>query len=164
VGEKPNDFSLYRVLADYGAFPIDPYSHTPGFAGVQQPGLTGQVKEDVITRFLELGVTIDQGEISFTPVILKRDEFISAPHTWHYSLGGQIQSEDVEAGSLAFSLCGVPVIYRLSESSAIQVFTGDHEPESIQGCQLGQYWSQSLFLREQRVRKIIVDIPQALLR
>ena len=29
---------------EYGAFPTDPYSHTPSFAGVQQPGMTGQVK------------------------------------------------------------------------------------------------------------------------
>ncbi|MBT8114440.1 MAG: hypothetical protein KJP04_03625, partial [Arenicella sp.] len=31
---------------DYGAFPSDPYSHTPENAGVKQPGMTGQVKED----------------------------------------------------------------------------------------------------------------------
>ena len=33
----------------YGAFPTDPYSHTPGGKGAQQPGMTGQVKEDVLT-------------------------------------------------------------------------------------------------------------------
>ena len=31
----------------YGAFPTDPYSHTPGGKGAQQPGMTGQVKEDL---------------------------------------------------------------------------------------------------------------------
>ena len=35
---------------EYGAFPFDPYSHTPSMAGVQQPGMTGQVKEDIISR------------------------------------------------------------------------------------------------------------------
>ena len=43
------------------AFPIDPYSHTPAHAGAQQPGLTGQVKEDVIARLRELGVVVDGG-------------------------------------------------------------------------------------------------------
>ncbi len=38
----------------YGAIPTDPYSHTPGFAGAQQPGMTGPVKED-ICRLGELG-------------------------------------------------------------------------------------------------------------
>ena len=35
----------------YGAFPTDCYSHTPSHAGAQQPGMTGQVKEEVLTRF-----------------------------------------------------------------------------------------------------------------
>ena len=30
---------------EYGAFPTDPYSHTPQHLGAQQPGMTGQVKE-----------------------------------------------------------------------------------------------------------------------
>ena len=34
----------------YGAFPTDPYSHTPRGRGVQQPGMTGQVKEDLVDR------------------------------------------------------------------------------------------------------------------
>ena len=31
--------------AQYGAFPTDPYSHTPKHAGAQQPGMTGQVRK-----------------------------------------------------------------------------------------------------------------------
>ena len=45
----------------YGAFPTDPYSHTPAGKGAQQPGMTGQVKEDVISRFGELGVEVKNG-------------------------------------------------------------------------------------------------------
>ncbi|HEX4120973.1 MAG TPA: hypothetical protein VH619_10180, partial [Verrucomicrobiae bacterium] len=44
-----------KTPADYGAFPMDPYSHTPGAGGARQPGLTGQVKEDILCRFGELG-------------------------------------------------------------------------------------------------------------
>ncbi|MBN2519132.1 MAG: hypothetical protein JXB17_01390, partial [Bacteroidales bacterium] len=50
---------------EYGAFPIDPYSHTPGDGGVKQPGMTGQVKEDILSRFGELGLRIKNGEIHF---------------------------------------------------------------------------------------------------
>ena len=35
---------------EYGAFPTDPYSHTPKHARVQQPGMTGQVKEDILCQ------------------------------------------------------------------------------------------------------------------
>ena len=36
--------------AEYGAFPTDPYSHTPMGSGARQPGMTGQVKEEILTR------------------------------------------------------------------------------------------------------------------
>ena len=40
---------------EYGAFPTDPYSHTPAHAGAQQPGMTGQVKEELLTRPARVG-------------------------------------------------------------------------------------------------------------
>ena len=38
----------------YGAFPTDPYSHTPGGKGAQQPGMTGQVKEDILLSLIHI--------------------------------------------------------------------------------------------------------------
>ncbi len=46
---------------------------------------------------------------------------------------------------MAFTLCGVPVIYRLAEDSSIQVYAERETPELIPGNQLGTAWSQSLF-------------------
>jgi len=155
---------LHKPPSLYGAFPVDPYSHTTGFSGVQQPGMTGQVKEDLISRFAELGVVVSNGEISFAPVLLKRDEFIADPQTWHYSVGGPLQSENLDSGCMAFSLCGVPVIYRLADESGIQVFLQDDETILISGNGLGLEWSQSLFKREKRVQKIVVDLPATQLR
>src|ERR1039458_5021052 len=45
--------------------PTDPYSHTPSFAGAQQPGMTGQVKEDLIARLGEMGVALEGGRLAF---------------------------------------------------------------------------------------------------
>jgi hypothetical protein len=47
---------VHKSPALYGAFPTDPYSHTPAGKGAQQPGMTGQVKEDILSRIGELGV------------------------------------------------------------------------------------------------------------
>ncbi len=155
---------VHKSPADYGAFPIDPYSHTPAFTGVQQPGLTGQVKEDVITRFLQLGVRVVRGEVAFEPVLLPRDEFLQQPTCWSYSVGGPELAEELPAGSLAFTLCGVPVVYRLADSPRLQVFGVEDAPTVIPGTRLGQQFSQSLFKREQRIRKLVVDVPEATLR
>ena len=50
----------------YGAFPTDAYSHTPKYAGAQQPGMTGQVKEDIINRWAELGVSVKEGRLALS--------------------------------------------------------------------------------------------------
>ena len=52
----------------YGAFSITPYSHTPLHKGAQQPGMTGQVKEDILARMGELGVKMKEGKFVFEPL------------------------------------------------------------------------------------------------
>jgi hypothetical protein len=155
---------VHKPPTEYGAFPVDPYSHTPEFTGVQQPGLTGQVKEDLIIRFLQLGVRVTEGRVSFEPVMLGRDEFLQGPASWRYSAGGPELTEELPEGSLAFTLCGVPVIYRIAESGCLQVFGAEGAPTVIHGTCLGPEHSQSLFRREQRIRKLVVDVPASTLR
>jgi hypothetical protein len=126
--------------------------------------MTGQVKEDVITRFGELGVIVSLGEVIFEPTLLKREEFTSDSELWVFSAGGETETESLDAGSLGFTLCGVPVIYRLEAERSIQVFRKGCDPQLIDGNQLGRRWSQSLFRREKHIRKIIVNITEDLLR
>jgi len=64
----------HKTPAEYGAFPFDPYSHTAGEGGAQQPGMTGQVKEEILTRWGELGLRWKQGKLSFNPILLDREE------------------------------------------------------------------------------------------
>jgi hypothetical protein len=151
---------VHKSPAEYGAFPVDPYSHTPGFTGVQQPGLTGQVKEDLITRYRQLGVRVEGGEVAFEPFLLGRDEFLSEAASWTYSTGGAAQTEELPAGSLGFTYCGIPVVYRVSDSSRLEAHGEDGEPIVIRGSRLGRELSQSLFRRERRIVKLIVDVPE----
>lgn len=82
----------HKTPAEYGSFPFDAYSHTPSMSGVQQPGMTGQVKEDIISRFFELGVHVQDGQITFCPTMLTDADF--------------------RDGELRFSYCGTKIIYR----------------------------------------------------
>ena len=155
---------VHKTPEQYGAMPIDPYSHTTGFGGVQQPGMTGQVKEDIITRFAELGVSVEQGEVVFSPVLLKKSEFMAEACTWNLAIGRTEQSLDLDPGTLAFMLCGVPVIYRLAEKAAIEVDAGDAGNFTFSGSRLGADWSSALFRRENRIRRLLVDLPLHQLR
>jgi hypothetical protein len=60
--------------AAYGAFPTDCYSHTPAHAGAQQPGMTGQVKEEILTRAGELGLRLAAGRLSLAAPLLRPSE------------------------------------------------------------------------------------------
>jgi hypothetical protein len=154
----------HKPPAEYGAFPIDPHSHTPSFTGAQQPGLTGQVKEDLITRLWQLGVRVEKGEVVFEPIMLDPGEFLSEAASWEYSTGGPSVTEELPAGSLAFTLCGVPVIYRLAEEPCLRVMGERGMPTVVPGTRLGPELSRALFRREGRITKLVVDVPESTLR
>ncbi|MDX1381617.1 MAG: hypothetical protein R3233_10870, partial [Xanthomonadales bacterium] len=159
-----NGLGMYKTPDHFGAFPIDPYSHTPGFGGVQQPGMTGQVKEDLIARFIELGVVVEDGEIRFEPQLLRRAEFLAEPSSWRYSGEAGERREVLPAGSLGFTLCGVPVVYHLADSAAIQVHGGRDTAEVIRGTGLGPARSRALFERDGSIRRLEVRVPREDLR
>ncbi|EDL69918.1 hypothetical protein [Vibrio campbellii] len=167
----------YRVRAgigfnktpeNYGAFPIDPYSHTPKHAGAQQPGMTGQVKEEVITRFVELGILVEDGEIRIDPRLLHRHEFLTESASFScQSVAGQTQSYVVEKDQLAFTLCQVPFVYQLVESEiqAGMVLTKSNGKQLVvEGLALSSALSQQIFARSGEVEKVVVSIPTSLLR
>lgn len=110
----------------YGAFPTDPYSHTPLGKGAQQPGMTGQVKEDIISRIGELGIRVSGGQFSFQPQLLRKDELLQAPQTVQIiNQQGQAVQLEMPKGSLLFTLCQVPVRYLPAEQPGIQLTYGD---------------------------------------
>ena len=143
----------------YGAFPTDPYSHTPAHCGVQQPGMTGQVKEDFISRFGELGVRISNGQISFQPSLLEISEFIESDQNFvFYNIHGEKTTLPIKKNSLAFTLAQVPVIYTLSEQNSIRVNFNNNSVKEYDGLDLCKEVSNSVFNREGKVIKIEVNL------
>ena len=143
----------------YGAFPTDAYSHTPAGKGAQQPGMTGQVKEDVLSRFGELGVSVCKGAVQFNPEILRTDEFLKSKDVFNYvNLAKEKCSIDLEEDSLAFTYCQVPVIYKKASNFAIKVFLTDGSILSFQGKSLDIETSQMLFDRGGKVDKLEVSV------
>ena len=150
-----------KTAAEFGAFPTDPYSHTPPQGGARQPGMTGQVKEEIITRFGELGVAVEGGRVRFDPVILEEKELLREPGAFEYfDLGGEARSLELGAGQLAFTLCQVPVVYRLAEGGPrLSIEYADGTKGDIEGKALDAASSRSLFDREGRIVRIEVELP-----
>lgn len=143
----------------YGAFPTDPYSHTPGGKGAQQPGMTGQVKEDIISRFGELGVRVTKGVLKFDPTILRSVEFLTSPQTFHYvNLTGEACNIPLEKDTLAFTYCQVPIIYKKSKTATTEVVFQSGESQTFSSNQLDESLSSALFQRTNTINKIIVSV------
>jgi hypothetical protein len=155
-----------KTPAEYGAFPSDPYSHTPAHAGAQQPGMTGQVKEEILTRFGELGVRVNEGLVHFAPVLLKRDEFLAAPREWtRIDRRGTRVVEALAAHSLAFTLCQTPVFYRITQAEPwVRITRADGSVTERAGQSLDGAASASLLARDGAIARIEVGIPENHLR
>ncbi len=148
---------VHKSPSDYGAIPTDPYSHTPSFAGVQQPGMTGQVKEDFLTRFGEMGVQVDRGRLSFVPELTSRGEFLQHSATFHYvDVVGRDQSIALAIGSLAFTLGQVPVVLHLAGPPHLVVSHEGGTSRTSKGLVLDAETSATLFERAGVVTRIDV--------
>jgi hypothetical protein len=147
-----------KTPAEYGAFPADPYSHTPAHTGARQPGLTGQVKEDILCRLGELGVMVRDGRLGFRPRLIQEREFLSEPGDFPYvDVAGKNGRLRLAAGSLAFTCCQVPVVYRRSERDRIVLFRAGGSRVACDGPWLDAATSASVFARDGQVRRVEVE-------
>ena len=128
-----------KTPVEYGAFPYDPYSHTPFKQGVRQPGMTGQVKEEIIARFMELGLDINDGKAVFNPTYLEKKDF-------------------AEDGKITFTWCGTKIIYEQKQGEGIKVTYKDGKSASFEGKVLPEKESRLLFERSGEISEICVSV------
>ena len=147
-----------KTPEQYGAFPYDPYSHTPYKRGAQQPGMTGQVKEEIITRMGELGCIINSGKLIFNPKLLKISEFLTEKSTFSFvDVNQSVCKLDLDQNQLAFTYCQVPIVYELKDTNqSISLSYANNKIENINGDSLSKEISADLFLRSGKIKEIKV--------
>jgi hypothetical protein len=144
----------------YGVFPTDPYSHTPAGQGAKQPGMTGQVKEEILTRLVETGVFVEQGALSFKPLLMRAQEFTDQPTIFQYiDVARQKQAIDLPAGSLAYTFCQVPVVYISAPEEKIEISYADGRLREVAGNRLDAEISRHIFSRDGSVKQLTVYQP-----
>lgn len=150
---------LYKAPDLYGGFPTDAYSHTPSNSGVKQPGLTGQVKEDFISRMGELGVVISQGKILFKPDLLNPEEILDKKQLFEfYRINGERGQIYLKEKQLGFTFCQVPVVYTFSNEDNISISHDNGQITKIQGNQIDQALSRLIFSRSGEITLIEVNL------
>jgi hypothetical protein len=150
---------VHKSPALYGAFPTDPYSHTPWHRGAQQPGMTGQVKEDILARFGALGVKVSNGQLHFDPFLLQPDDFIKEARDIElFDLEGLPYTLSLPENALAFTLCQVPVVYRRGAQSGMEVHFSDGRTSHFDQAFLDTSTSLSIFERRNLVKQVTVHL------
>jgi hypothetical protein len=149
----------HKTPDGYGAFPMDPYSHTPAEGGARQPGLTGQVKEDILCRFGELGISIREGCLRFGPGLLRKEEFLSSPGLFTYfDVAGRAQKLQLKTGALAFTYCQVPIVYQLAPTPSLSIAFADGRKHRQHTLALNEENSRAIFDRKNIIMSISVGI------
>jgi hypothetical protein len=149
----------------YGAFPTDPYSHTPAGKGAQQPGMTGQVKEDILSRFGELGVFVNEGKLHFDPCMLRKEEFLTEAKTFDYiTLQNEKGELQLSEGELAFTYCQLPIVYKISSENSVEVKLNDGKLIDFTNLSLDKNLSEHVFRRSGEIKVIRVSIKEDYLK
>jgi hypothetical protein len=144
--------------AEFGAFPTDPYSHTPKGQGAKQPGMTGLVKEEILARQVELGYTVENGQVVFDLLLFSPAELLTAPSTFaYYNVTGQQVEMELETGSLAYTICQTPIILQAEGQPGITVYFADGSFQHMDGHVLDSVNSQHIFHRDGKVQHVWVS-------
>ncbi|MBB6479291.1 hypothetical protein [Spirochaeta isovalerica] len=143
----------------YGAFPFDPYSHSPEGKGAKQPGMTGQVKEEVITRLAETGIRIIDGKIAFDGTLIDPQELFSGDETWQLvTAGGQTRRMTLPRNSMGLTFCDTPFVIGKGDKASIKVFFTDGETETIIGSVLPGEYCKSIYSRDNTISQLEVTV------
>jgi hypothetical protein len=121
--------------------------------------MTGQVKEDILIRFSELGVVVRNGLLGFQPTLLRKDEILSEASSIEVvTLTEGTQTIALEPGSLCFTYCQVPVIYTIGDREGVDVDFRDGSARRIVTLTLDADTSHKIFARTGDVRRLRVTI------
>ena len=109
----------------------------PGDGRARQPGMTGQVKEEVITRFGELGVRVEEGCVHFDPT--------------------RLRPEDITDGKLRFTFCGTPIEY-VRDRTGVSLTSADGAVTEVAGAALDRETSAALLSRTGQWQSVRVGL------
>jgi hypothetical protein len=129
--------------------------------------MTGQVKEEIITRFGELGIRIHTGALNIDPRLLQTSEFTHQSRTFETtSVDGRHESFKLKSGSLAFTYCQTPFIYSLDTDTSnirIEIEYRDDNLQISEGSQLPADAYLDVIQRKGNIRSVRVSIPEQIL-
>jgi hypothetical protein len=151
-----------KTPQEYGAFPADPYSHSPKGQGAKQPGMTGMVKEVILARLAEIGLRVEDGKLVFDTALMDTQELLTSAAVFTYlDVDGHVREIELPAGSLAFTVCQTPVVFQASDRMGITVREANGAVHELDGPVLDAVTSGHIFRRDGVIDCLTVSMPLA---
>jgi hypothetical protein len=121
--------------------------------------MTGQVKEDILVRRSELGVSVHKGQLTFNPQLLRKNEFLSEPE-WikYFNVEGKSCKLQLPENTLFFMCCQVPVVYKISDEKKLSIEFLDGSVTDFHSDFLDEAISDKIFNRTGEIKQINVSI------
>jgi hypothetical protein len=140
--------------------------------------MTGQVKEDLISRFRELGASVEGGRLTFKPSFAADDEALKEEGELRYiDAAGEERRLAVGRGCYAFTVCQVPVVVHAARDGTaqrarkassggegpgrIEIERPDGSVSVVRTLELGEEESAGIFARVLRARRLDVFFDRA---
>jgi hypothetical protein len=106
--------------------------------------MTGAVKEELLARWLELGIRVEHGEIVIDPMLVRDAELLGEATEWVVDTIDGPTVFTLDAGSLGFTFCRVPFVVSRGEPS-IEIVWHDGRVEHIADVRMGRAASAEIF-------------------
>ena len=119
--------------------------------------MTGQVKEEVLARFGELGIRVKAGQVHWQPYLLRACEFIKSSSEFCYlDVNDDWKTLSTPENSIAFTWCQIPIVYTLNEqqSPAIIIQWSDGKRETLDDFIMSESMSRQIFERRGNIDSI----------
>jgi hypothetical protein len=120
--------------------------------------MTGMVKEEILTRQKELGFSVSGGCISYDFLLLDKKEFLNEPAFYEYwNVAEEREHIDLPAGTLAYSICQVPIVLQASNAICIDIHFSDGRIVRVDGLVLDQETSRHIFQRDGMIHHLVIS-------
>ena len=96
--------------------------------------MTGQVKEEILTRLGELGVRVVGGRVTLSPGLIRPEDVLTI-------------ASDGGPGPARLSMCAVPMTISLGSADTVTLVAGDGSRSESGGHELTRSQSNALFMR-----------------
>jgi hypothetical protein len=107
---------------------------------------------------------MEGGSLRFQPVLLRAAEFLAEPVAFEFVNGaGSFETLSLEPGTLAFTVCQVPVVYHLAEQPKLIVTRQDGTAAQSSVLELDRAACQAVYARTGAIARIDAYIPRSLL-